>query len=60
MIKITVEDTDLGVSVTGQFVFDEKVDGSAYDYVRRSADRTARQLFMRGGAQHLVLALDKP
>ena len=59
MIKITIEDSEQNMSVTGQFVFVESKDGSAYDYVRRSADQVARQFFLTPVPSHLILAADK-
>lgn len=59
MLKITIEDTETGTSVTGQFVFIESKDGSAYDYIRKSADQVARQFFLTPAHGHLVLAADK-
>jgi hypothetical protein len=59
MLKITIEDTEYKTSVTGQFVYVERVDGSAFDYVRKSADQVARQFFLTPVPYHLVLAADK-
>jgi hypothetical protein len=59
MIKITIEETEQNTSVVGQFSFVEETDGSAYDYVRRSADLVARQFFLAPVPGRLVLAVDK-
>jgi hypothetical protein len=40
-------------------VYVERVDGSAFDYVRKSADQVARQFFLTPVPYHLVLAADK-
>jgi len=59
MIRITVEDIESDIKVVGQFSFCNETDGSAFDYVRRSADRVARQLFLTPVGVHLTLSSDK-
>jgi len=59
MIRITIEDTKDSTKVVGQFTFVERIDGSAYNYMRRSADKVARQFFLTQVGQTLTLAGDK-
>jgi len=59
MIRITLEDTEYNTSIIGQFTFDETKDGSAFDYIRKSADQIARQYFLTEVGTKLLLVSDK-
>lgn len=59
MFIIRIEDTEDNTNVIGQFNFIERLDGSAYEYVRRCADFVARQYFLSPSAKTTTLAIDK-